>query len=170
MPTMGPSLLRVSNAAASAASSDTSQAIPRRPADTFPDRDNAVTLAPRRARSLAIAAPMPRLAPVTMIQPSRIAEIRFPFFDEGRHAFLGVRRPVGQRRKLHFRLEALAERKLRRALNRGAGKSECRQTKPRDLTRKGHAGLERIAVDQPMHQPDAKRRSEEHTSELQSLR
>src|ERR1035441_814545 len=100
MPTMGPSLLRVSNVAASAASSDTSQAIPRRPADTFPDRDNAVTLAPRRARSLAIAAPMPRLAPVTMIQPSRIAEIRFPFFDEGRHAFLGIRRPVGQRRKL----------------------------------------------------------------------
>src|SRR5450631_3859198 len=97
MPTIEPSLLSVSNAAASAASSATSQAMLRSPAEALPDRDKAATLAPRRVRSLAIAAPRPRLAPVTIIQPSRIAEIRFPFFDEGRHAFLGIHGPVGQR-------------------------------------------------------------------------
>src|ERR1039458_6827444 len=149
MPTMEPSLLSVSNAPASAASSETLQAIPRRPAEALPDRDKAATLAPRLARSLAI-----RLAPVTMIQPSRIAKIRFPFFDEGRHAFLGIRGPVGRRRKLRFRLEALAERKIRGATNRSTGKFEGSQAESGELTGESNAGLERLAVNQPIYKPD----------------
>jgi hypothetical protein len=55
-----------------------------------------------------------------MIQPSRIAKFRFPFFDEGRYAFLGIRRPVSECRKLHFRLETFAERNIR-----GVRASDC---------------------------------------------
>ena len=158
MPTIEPSLLSVSNAAASAASSATSQAMLRSPAEALPDRDKAATLAPRRARSLAIAAPRPR-ARAGHYNPTITHRGNPVSFFRRRPPCL-PRHPRSGRpaiRKLRFRLEAFAERKICSATNRSARKFEGSQAEYGELASEGHTGLERLAVNQPIYEPNAKR-------------
>src|ERR1019366_10524020 len=107
---------------------------------------------PRAARSAAIAAPMPRLAPVTMTVPlgmvplgiapagavspgnvasdvvaSGIAEVRLTLFDERAHAFLGIFGLEGQRGQVRLDLQPLVQRHAQRPPHRLPRETQRRQ-------------------------------------------
>src|ERR1019366_4128159 len=97
---------------------------------------------PRAARSAAIAAPMPRLALVTMTVPlgmvplgnvasdvvtSGIAEVRLTLFDERAHAFLGIFGLEGQRGQVRLDLQPLVQRHAQRPPHRLPRETQRRQ-------------------------------------------
>src|SRR5258706_5342519 len=103
------------------------------------------TTKPRRASSCAIAAPMPRAAPVTAIAPPlAILEHRFALLHEGCHAFLGVVGRISQGREIGLDLEAVVQRQVVGALHRLAGEAQRRQAMARELARERDAGLDRV--------------------------
>src|SRR5438876_12430162 len=80
-------------------------------AGAAPDRERQATWCPCSASASAMAAPMPRLAPVTTMQSrvilvcseksdSFILEPGFALLHECLHAFLGIVGPVGQCRQI----------------------------------------------------------------------
>src|SRR5882724_5364363 len=100
-PTIGPRVLISAIACAIDPSSVISQAVPNPTAD-FPPRDMPATSKPRLSSSMAMASPMPRLAPVTITWPLLIFEYRLALLGESRHSLLGVRRTVGERRQVRL--------------------------------------------------------------------
>src|SRR5215470_6151276 len=143
-------------ALAIAASSETSQAKPR-PAAVSPERDSPATDQPSATSALAIAAPMPRLAPVMTMIPSRIAEFRRTLVDERGDALPRVRRPIGERREIGFDLQSVVQRHGQRALHGLAGEAQHRQAVAGESAREGNTGLNRIALNDAADQADALR-------------
>src|SRR5258707_11962964 len=75
-----------------------------RPTGQVPLRDSAAIRKPRRSSSTAMASPMPRLPPVTMICASLIAEYPLAPLGKGSHALFRIGRAKGQSRQIRLYL------------------------------------------------------------------
>src|SRR4051812_8821422 len=135
-------------AATSAAGSVTSAFAPSQRAETSaaapgttgnaPEREKQATWRPCCASASAMAAPMPRLAPVTtMHSRSLITELRLAFLDEGLHAFLGVPGAVRQRGEIGFHAQPFVQRQVQRALHRLPGELQRPQAVAAEFARIG---------------------------------
>ena len=84
-----------------------------------------------------------------------IPEHRFALFDKGGHALDRVFRLESEGREIGLDLEPLGQGQVERAADRIAGQTQDRQAVAGHLARKGDAGLDEIAVDEPVDETDA---------------
>src|SRR5215475_106913 len=82
---------------------------------------------PAAVSSRAIAAPMPRLAPVIRMVPSGIDEPRLALGLERGRAFLGILGLERQGGKIGLELQPGVDRQIERTLHRAAGERQYRQ-------------------------------------------
>src|SRR5450830_436645 len=105
---------------------------------------------------------MPRFAPVTATVPavvrmvwSAILEPGFALFHECAHAFdriLGLER---KRVQVRLDIQPFVQRNVERALDRISCQAQRRQPEAAESAREPDRGLDRIAVDDAVYQPDA---------------
>src|SRR5947207_4636875 len=88
---------------------------------------------------------------------SAILENRFALFDKGGHALDRVFRLESEGREIGLDLEPLGQGQVERAADRIARQAQDRQAETGHLPRKGDAGLDEIAVDEPVDETDAVR-------------
>src|SRR5436190_2351157 len=88
---------------------------------------------------------------------SAILENRFALFDKGGHALDRVFRLESEGREIGLDLEPLGQGQVERAADRIARQAQDRQAETGHLSRKGDAGLDEIAVDEPVDETDAVR-------------
>src|SRR5438874_13157255 len=88
---------------------------------------------------------------------SAILENRFALFDKRGHALDRVFRLESEGREIGLDLEPLGQGQVERAADRVARQTQDRQAVAGHLTRKGDAGLDEIAVDEPVDETDARR-------------
>src|SRR5690242_19096346 len=86
-----------------------------------------------------------------------ILEDRFALFDEGGHALDRILRLEGEGREIGLDLEPLRQGQIEGTADRIARQAQDRQAVAGHLARKGDAGLDELAVDQPVDETDARR-------------
>src|SRR5215470_17527759 len=138
---MGPRAATAATARAIELSSLTSQTKPS-PAAEVPLRVSPATLCPAPASSNAIAAPMPRLAPVTSTAPSGIDEPRLALLRKGRGAFLGVLGLEGERGKIGLHLQTFVDRQIEGPLHRRTREAQHGQAVAGELAREGETRVD----------------------------
>src|SRR5258708_25219477 len=153
---MAPSAATLAMPQAMEVSSVMSQTTPD-PTGQVPLRDSPATRKPRRSSSTGMASPIPRLAPVTMICPSLIAERRLSFCSEGGHALLCVGCAESKRRQIGLYFQPLVNRDIVGSQHGVSCKPKCNETVGRELTGKPDCSLHGIVIDQAVDQPNGHR-------------
>src|SRR5947207_5821834 len=87
---------------------------------------------------------------------SAILEDRFALFDKGGHALDRVFRLESEGREIRLDLQPLRQGQIEGAADRVARETQDRQAVAGHLARKGDAGLDEIAVDEPVDETDAR--------------
>src|SRR5438477_1538984 len=86
---------------------------------------------------------------------SAILENRFALFDKRGHALDRILCLESEGREIRLDLQAFRQGQVERAADRIAGQTQDRQAVAGHLARKGDAGLDELAVDEPVDETDA---------------